>query len=78
MLAYEYGGVLGQPWGAAGFAWPPQLFWNNVPKMNSHSLNEMRAVAAGVESVETRADAGLRGLGLRVPCRNRHGQPGQQ
>ncbi|MBK9393272.1 MAG: hypothetical protein IPN40_05025 [Uliginosibacterium sp.] len=75
MLAYEYGGVLGQPWGAAGFAWPPQLFWNNVPKMNSHSLNEMRAVAVGVESSKRVPILGCVAWGYEYPAAIGTGSP---
>ena len=50
VLVFDTRGVFTSPWGAAGFAWPPQLFWGNVPEMNNHSLGEMRANAAGIEA----------------------------
>jgi|APHig6443717497_1056834.scaffolds.fasta_scaffold14701_1 hypothetical protein len=50
VLLFERNGVFGQPWGAAGNAWPQQLFWNNVAANNNHHLQEMKDAAAGVES----------------------------
>jgi hypothetical protein len=36
VFTFERNGVFVQPWGAAGFAWPQQLFWNNVSMIDEH------------------------------------------
>jgi hypothetical protein len=50
VLLFEKNGVFGQPWGAAGSAWPQQLFWNNVEDNNNHHLQEMINDASGIEA----------------------------
>jgi hypothetical protein len=50
VLFHERGGALDYPWGGAYYAWPPQLFWQNVDQISSPHLNEMRAAAAGIEA----------------------------
>ena len=49
VFLFDKNGVFGQPWGAAGNAWPQQLFWNNVDDTNNHHLQEMINEASGIE-----------------------------
>ncbi len=51
VLQYDQHGACGQPWGAAGFAWPQQLFWQDVDMMSTSHVGEMRASAQGMDSV---------------------------
>jgi len=46
----EVNGVSTSPWGAGFYAWPKQLFWQNVEELATSALGEMRASAAGWES----------------------------
>lgn len=50
VFLFDKNGVFGQPWGAAGNAWPQQLFWNNVDDINNHHLQEMINEASGIEA----------------------------
>lgn len=50
VLLFEKNGVFSHPWGAAGNAWPQQLFWNNVSANNNQHLQEMINEAEGIES----------------------------
>lgn len=56
-------GVFGSPWGAAGAAWPEQLFWNNYLSRYRNELPSMRAGAAGIESSKRAPVLGCVGWG---------------
>lgn len=46
---YEKSGVFGQPWGAANYSWPKQLFWENVTQIHEKYF-EMINVADGLNA----------------------------
>lgn len=46
----ERNGVSDIPWGAGNYTWPQQLFWEGIPDLNNHHLQEMINGAAGMEA----------------------------
>ena len=46
----EHNGVSDIPWGAGNYSWPEQLFWEGIPDLNNHHLQEMIRGAEGVEA----------------------------
>lgn len=46
----ERNGVFDYPWGAGNYTWPEQLFWEGMPQLNNHHLQEMIDGAIGMEA----------------------------
>jgi hypothetical protein len=46
----EQNGVSDIPWGAGNYTWGQQLFWEGIPDLNNHHLQEMINGAVGMEA----------------------------